>query len=117
MGVMALLDGGGPWRAFGVGVALALTLAQACLLLGLAGSRDDLRWLLWPTLAMAAIVALITSGMILEESGGDSVWRLLGIVAILDVLGTVVTVARAKIESRPTGELLVEAVERYLRAG
>jgi hypothetical protein len=142
------LDDGGPWQAFGIGVVLALTLAQACLLLGLAGSRDNLRWLLWPTLAMAAVVALITSGMILDESGGDdSIWRLLGIVAILDVLGTVVTVAmakfgsrpddepltappragialtgdlavrlqaRAQIESRPTGDLLVEAVERYL---
>lgn len=141
------LEDGGPWQAFGVGVVLALTLAQACLLLGIAGSRDNLRWLLWPTLALAAIVALITSGIILDESGGDSTWRLLGVVAILDVLGTVVTVAMAKFGSRPdepltampragialtgdlaarleararaegrvTGDLLVEAVERYLR--
>ncbi len=97
------LDDGGPSQAFGISVVLALTLAQACLLLGLAGSRDNLRWLLWPTLALAAVAALIISGMILDESGGDdSVWRLLGIIAILDVLGTVVTVALANSGRVPT---------------
>src|SRR5689334_23455298 len=43
------LDSDGVLKGFGVGVVLAVTIAQLCLLLALAGERESLRALLWPT--------------------------------------------------------------------
>ncbi|MET3962912.1 F0F1-type ATP synthase assembly protein I [Marmoricola sp. OAE513] len=82
-------------QPFGVGVDLSLTLAQICLLLALAGARKNLALVLWGTIAMAALNAVLVSGLIVEAIDGD-VWQLLGIVAILDVLGTLVVIALAK---------------------
>ncbi len=83
------------WKAFGVGVVVAATLAQVSLLLVLAGSRAGLRPLLGGTLVLATILAVLVSTMILGADGSDGLWRVVGIVAILDVLGTVVTMALA----------------------
>jgi hypothetical protein len=130
------------WRTFGVGAVVAATLAQVCLLLGVAGARRSVGWLLWPTVGLAALLAAILSAQIVGDSASDNSIRFLGVVAILDVLGTVVTIALAKFGSaspapaltvglsgalaarlaglaetqgRPASELLDEAVERYLR--
>ncbi len=81
------------FKAFGVGVVVAATLAQASLLLGLAGARESLRGLLLVTLALAAVLAALVSLVILGGDDGDGLWRFIGIVAILDVLGTVVVIA------------------------
>ncbi|MFL6171911.1 MAG: hypothetical protein ACJ716_03360 [Marmoricola sp.] len=86
----------GELKAFGVGVVAAVTLAQICLLLALAGDRESLRLVLWGTVALAGVVAVIVSGMILGGIDADEVWRVLGTSAILDVLGTLVTIALAK---------------------
>jgi len=43
---------------------------------------------------------VIVSGMIIEAIDADNVWRVLGIAAILDVLGTLVTIALAKFGGR-----------------
>lgn len=91
----------GAVKTFGIGVVVAVTLAQVCLLLALAGSREPLRLVLWATIALAGVVAVIVSGMIVGEIGADDVWRLLGVAAILDVLGTLVTIALAKFGGRP----------------
>ncbi|MCX6397137.1 MAG: hypothetical protein NTV23_11670 [Propionibacteriales bacterium] len=138
-------DVDGLLRAFGIGVVLALTLAQLCLLLALAGARPGLALVLWATVAMAVVVAGVVCGLITETIDGD-IWKFLGIVAILDVLGTLVTIAlakfggrtepelpdgrvratlsaaqsaaineRARLTGRPVEDLLVEAVEHYLR--
>lgn len=88
--------GDGVLRAFGVGVVLAVTLAQVCLLLGVAGSRPNLRLVLGATVLLATVVAIIVSSLILGGDGSGDIWRVLGIVAILDVLGTLVTIALAK---------------------
>lgn len=88
------------WKSFGVGLVLAATLAQASLLLGLAWARRSLAWLLWSTLALAALLAALVSGVILGSVEADEAWRALGIVAILDVLGTVLTAAVAKFGGR-----------------
>lgn len=85
----------GLWRTFGVGATLAATLAQVSLLLALAGSRPRVRVALWSTVALASMVAVIVSGMIVADDGSDSLLRLLGVLAILDVLGTVITLALA----------------------
>jgi len=92
-------DSDGILKAFGIGVVLALTLAQLCLLLALAGD-GRLGVVLWPTVAIAIVLAGLITAMILEEIGADDVWRLLGVLAILDVLGTLVTIALAKFSDR-----------------
>jgi hypothetical protein len=128
-------------RGFGIGVVVSLSLAQACMLLGVAGRRSSTSGLLALTLALVGIMALLLTGVILSEPESDGVWRLIGVVAILDVLGTVVTVAvakfgggaepprgvvlsgrlagaldeRARAEGRPPTAVLEDAVERYLR--
>jgi F0F1-type ATP synthase assembly protein I len=92
-------DSDGILKAFGIGVVLALTLAQLCLLLALAGD-GRLGAVLWPTIAIAVVLGGLITAMILEEIGADDVWRLLGVLAILDVLGTLVTIALAKFSDR-----------------
>lgn len=98
-------------KSFGVGVVVAVTLAQVCLLLGVAGERSGLRLVLGGTVVLAGILALLVAGMILEAFAGDDIWRPLGVVAILDVLGTLVTIALAKFggkdESAADGRLCV----------
>jgi hypothetical protein len=93
-------DDEGLLKAFGVGVVGALTIAQVCLLLALAGAREGLRLLLGATVVLALVVAVIVSGLILGGIDADGVWRLLGVTAILDVLGTLVTIALAKFGGR-----------------
>ena len=88
--------GDGWLKSFGLGTVLAVTAAQICLLLALAGARHGLRLVLWATILLAVIVAGIISVMILGEVGAGEMWRLLGVMAILDVLGTLVTIALAK---------------------
>lgn len=86
-------DGGvGLWRTFGIGLVLAATLAQASLLLVLTGARESLRALLVATLVLAGLLAVLVSAAILGAED-DGLWRPIGIVAILDVLGTVVAIA------------------------
>jgi hypothetical protein len=133
-------------QTFGVGVVVAATLAQASLLLGLAQrAGPGVRRILLATLALAAVLAGMVSYLILgPEPSGSVYFRLLGVVAILDVLGTVVVAAltrfgpgaprrppspttmtvppalagRLAAEAERTGRtaeaLLDEAVERYL---
>jgi signal transduction histidine kinase len=87
-------------KAFGIGVVGAATLAQVCLLLAVTGDRR-LEAVLRPTIAVATLVALVACGMILGAGESDGAWRLLGILAILDVLGTLVTIAMARFGDRP----------------
>ena len=108
-------DGDAPvWDVFGVGVTIAATLAHACLLLAL--DRGRLRLLLALTLITMAIVASMICNAILNgEDLGDLYWRTFGVVAILDVLGTVVFAALGIFGRRtqPDGEpdLLSPALE------
>ncbi|RNL78561.1 ribbon-helix-helix domain-containing protein [Nocardioides marmorisolisilvae] len=83
-------------KVFGVGVVAAVTLSQICLLLALAGARESLRLVLWGTVVLAVVVAVIVSGMITGAIDGNDIWREFGVAAILDVLGTLVTIALAK---------------------
>lgn len=96
--------GGGLARLFGVGVTIAATLAQLSLLLALTGERRRVRVVLWVTVVLAAAVATIISGMLATESASDGLVRLLGVLAILDVLGTVTTLALALFGNRAADE-------------
>lgn len=93
-------DDDGLLKAFGIGVVLALTFAQACLLLALAADRDNAAVVLWPTLALAVVVGFLVSAMIMGSVDAEGVWRLLGVLAILDVLGTLVTIALSRFGGR-----------------
>lgn len=126
-------------KAFGVATVAALTLAQVCLLLGLSGRRPKVMPLLWVTVALAAVLGVTVSAMILGLDGGEGTARFVGVVAILDLLGTVVTIAlaafgapassltvtippglasllrgRADATGRPVRDLVDEALARYV---
>jgi len=108
-------DGDTPvWDVFGVSVTIAATLAHACLLLALDHGR--LRVVLAATLvAMAIVAAMISNAIVNGENLDDLYWRTFGVVAILDVLGTVVFAAlgifsrRAKADGEP--DLMTPALE------
>jgi hypothetical protein len=90
-------------RTFGVGAIVAATLAQASLLLVLVERhRGGIRHLLAATLALAAVLAGMTSALVVGYNPSDNSYylRILGVVAILDVLGTVVVAALARFGSR-----------------
>lgn len=76
-----------------VATIVAVTLAQASLLIALVdGTGRDVPLLL--TLAAAAGVALMLISVVVgEDLPGDGFGRLFGVLAILDVLGTVVLTA------------------------
>jgi hypothetical protein len=87
--------GDGLVRTFGVGAIVAATLAQVCLLLALGEKAASLaRRLLLVTIAFAGLVAVLTSLLVVGyDPAGDDYYRAVGVVAILDVLGTVVGAA------------------------
>jgi hypothetical protein len=94
-------DSGTPWESFGVSVTIAASLAQISLLLALVGKRE-IGPGLGATMAAVTVVASMVSYAIIDGAGvGDTFWRVLGVVAILDVLGTVVLTARGAFDKRP----------------
>lgn len=86
------------WRTFGISAIVAGTAAQLALLIALilrpGREPGALGGLLAATGIAAGAVALMAIGPILTESdpGGDY-WRIFGVLAILDVLGSVVLIA------------------------
>lgn len=83
-------------KVFGVTGVLAVSLAHANLLLLLGQRRNRIvRTLLYVTVAIIGVVALmlclpIATGGDIPGDDADGYWRLLGVVAILDVLGSIV---------------------------
>jgi hypothetical protein len=83
-------------KTFGVFGVLAVSFAHANLLLLLGQRRNPVvRLLLYITVGIIGVVALmlslpIGSGGEIPGEDGDWYWRLLGVVAILDVLGSIV---------------------------
>lgn len=83
-------------KTFGVFGVLAVSFAHANLLLLLGQRRNQtVRLLLYITVAIIGAVALllclpIATGGEIPGDNGDWYWRLLGVVAILDVLGSIV---------------------------
>ncbi len=80
-------------RTFGVSGVVAVTLAQVSLLLAVVRRRPAVVRLLAATLVAAAALAGVVIAAILGWNPGDSAARLIGVIAIVDVLGTVVTMA------------------------
>ena len=102
------------WNVFGVSITVAATLAHACLLLAL--DRGRLRLVLAGTLvAMAIVAGMISNAIVNGDHLGDLYWRTFGVVAILDVLGTVVFAALGLFSRRATAagepDLMTPALE------
>ncbi len=103
----------GLWKAFGVGAIVAATLAQACLLLVLAkGEAPGVQVTLGLTLLVAGLLALALVMIVLGASIGDPEVRAIGVVGILDVLGTVVVAALSKIDPDDERGIRVTLPER-----
>lgn len=87
------LDGFELWKWQAVSSILAASLAQASLLLAFVGRRA-IRATLGVTLLAVAVVAVMATIPILNEDVmTEGYWKTFGVVAILDVLGTVVLMA------------------------
>ncbi|MGA8248433.1 MAG: hypothetical protein WB797_16125 [Nocardioides sp.] len=80
-------------RTFGVAVVAALSLAQFSLLLAVVRRRPGVARLLTATLVAGSVLAGLVIATILGWDASDAGGRAIGVVAILDVLGTVVTMA------------------------
>jgi hypothetical protein len=80
-------------RTFGLSAVAALTLAQFSLLLAVVRRRPSVVRLLAATLVAGTVLAGLVAAAILGWEPGSGGARLIGVVAILDVLGTVVTMA------------------------
>jgi hypothetical protein len=94
--VWVWLDEGAPTalvRTFGVSTVMAVTLAQFSLLLAVLPRRPTLVRLLAATVVAGTVLACLASATILGWNPTDTGGRLIGVVMILDVLGTVVTLA------------------------
>lgn len=81
------------WKALWILTVLAVTLAQANLLLLFASrQRTPVRVALWGTLGAMTVVAVMIWVPILTDGrvgDGDAYWRWFGAFAILDALGTI----------------------------
>lgn len=86
------------WKASGIGITVAASTAQACLLLAVAGdAQPRVRRMLRASLLAILIVAVMIIVPIVDgDDLGDLYWRSFGVIAILDVLGTITVAALAK---------------------
>jgi hypothetical protein len=85
--------GGALARTFGLSLVAALSLAQLSLMIAVVRHRLVVQRLLVGTVAAAAVLAALVDATILGWDPGGAAARLIGVVAILDVLGTVVVLA------------------------
>lgn len=94
------------WKLFFSLLILAGSLAQASLLLGLAGR---FRTLVGITMILVGAVAAMAVYAIFAEVTDDTYFRVHGIFGILDALGTVVAIAAAAVRGRGEPAALVDA--------
>ncbi len=81
------------WKTFGLAGLAAVSAAHASLLLLLGGRTNPVvRFGLWVTLGLIALLYLLLAALIVTNGdvGSEGYARLIGTVAILDVLGTIV---------------------------
>ena len=114
----SVVEGDGLWKAFGVALTLAASIAQASLLLALAGRHHIGLGLVGTLVAITVAAAMIVYAILRGGDLNDAYWRVFGVVAILDVLGTVVLTAVGAFRRRPDEDLeprlLTTAVESRL---
>ena len=92
-------------RLHTVGLILTVALAQIALLLGVAGDRPRLRVVLWPTVALSvAATALAVSLAVNGAPTTEREYRTLVALAIVNLLGTLTTLALALFGTRSPEE-------------
>lgn len=89
------------WKFMLITIILAFSTAHSCLLLLIKSEKDIVNVSLSTTLLFISFVALELIALILVEFNIDSImwYRVLGVFAILDVLGTIVTPILLKVTS------------------
>jgi len=89
------------WQALIILIVLAASTAHSCLLLLIKSEKSLVNGALSATIIFISIVALMLIILVLNEFGdvGEFYYRLLGVFAILDVLGTIVTPILNKVYS------------------
>ncbi|MBM3247454.1 hypothetical protein FJZ17_02865 [Candidatus Pacearchaeota archaeon] len=89
------------WKALIIFIVLAASTAHACLLLLIKTEKSLVNGALSATIIFISIVALMLIILVLNEFDdvGEFYFRLLGVFAILDVLGTIVTPILNKVYS------------------
>ncbi|RLV56546.1 hypothetical protein D9V41_05580 [Aeromicrobium phragmitis] len=99
------------WDVYGVSITWALTLTQLSLLGGLSSSaRRRVDWLLIATAVVAVALAALITALVLSDGGfDDGVMRLLGVLAILDTLGSLTLIALRVFGGREEDQNLVNA--------
>ena len=112
------LGGDHTWQVFGISATLAWSFAQACLLLALVGRHRIGTGLALTLLAIAVVATMICVPIATEDVMTGNYWRTFGVLAILDVLGTIVLTAMgvAGRRSDPVGPVLTPSVEARLVA-
>jgi len=90
-----------PWKVLVLFIIFATSIAHACLLLHIKSKKVFVNSALSATIIFILIVAFMLSALILNENKnmGEFYFRLLGVFAILDVLGTIVTPILNKVYS------------------
>lgn len=89
------------WQLIIVLVILAVTIAQISLLLLAESAKGLMNTILLTTIIFISIVAMMLVWLVVVEYDGvgEFYFRLLGVFAVLDVLGTIVTLILRKIKS------------------
>lgn len=88
------------WRATMLSLVLAVGMAHAALLLRIVPKNAAVRWVIILTnIFIAAVVAMLSLLILFEDIGEDFYFRLLGVFAILDALGTIVSPLMQKFSS------------------
>jgi len=106
-------DHGWVWRGFGVSSVIAGTIAQCCLLLlTTADVRRSVRWVRVGALTAAAALAALLCAVILDgRFDSETFARVVGVVAVLDALGTVVLVALTRLAPREQAAATASAAD------
>ncbi len=89
----------------------AFSIAQTCLL-ALVPLQKPLRWCLYATGSIIFALALLISGMLVLEPDEEWLFRLTGVLGILDGCGTVLIPVLYKLRGRPVEEAPAGSLER-----
>ncbi|MGQ0629809.1 MAG: hypothetical protein ACT4P1_02115 [Sporichthyaceae bacterium] len=92
---------GGRCRTFGVCAILGVGFAHASLLLHVVRrAAPAARAICGATVVAVAVVATMLAALVAltESGGGEGFWRIIGVVAIVDVVGSVVTPLVARLQ-------------------
>ena len=101
--IWEIVDFDDVWKSVIIFAILAVSLAHSSLLLLLKSTKNSVNVCLWATIIFIVIVAIMLIYLVLSEFNlhlyqiDEFFYRLLGVFAVLDVLGTIVTLILKKV--------------------